>query len=76
MGAARVSGVPVGSVVSGDLAWAGFVVTFQITQHGLSDTLKDLVFDTIGGIVVGLWGTVYLVDVSEAIRERLETGEG
>jgi hypothetical protein len=45
------------------------------TQHGLSDTMKDLVFDTFGGIIVGIWGTVYLTDISDAIRRRLETTE-
>ena len=44
-----------------------------LTQYGLSDTMLDLVFDTIGGIVVAIWGTAYLTDVSEAIRERFET---
>lgn len=42
------------------------------TQHGLSDTMLDLVFDTLGGIVVGIWGTIYLTDVVDSVRERLE----
>jgi hypothetical protein len=41
------------------------------TQHGLEDTLLDLVFNAIGGVVVAIWGTVYLTGVSEAIRDRL-----
>lgn len=42
------------------------------THHGLNDTMLDLVFNTMGGIVVALWGTVYLTDVSGAIQERFE----
>jgi hypothetical protein len=42
------------------------------TQHGLDDTLLDLVFNAIGGVVVALWGTVYLTGVSDALRERLD----
>jgi hypothetical protein len=41
------------------------------TQHGLEDTLLDLVFNTIGGVIVAIWGTVYLTGLSETIRTRL-----
>ncbi|MFB6223194.1 MAG: hypothetical protein ABEH86_05915 [Haloarcula sp.] len=34
-----------------------------LTQFGLRDTMLDLVFDTIGAIVVALWGTAYLTSV-------------
>ncbi|QFU83720.1 hypothetical protein [Natronorubrum aibiense] len=43
-----------------------------LTQYGLADTMLDLVFDLIGGLVVALWGGAYLTDVSGAIRDRLE----
>ena len=43
-----------------------------LTQYGLEDTMLDLVFDTVGGIVVAVWGTAYLTDLSEALRERFE----
>jgi hypothetical protein len=46
------------------------------TQHGLDDTLLDLVFNAIGGVVVALWGTVYLTGVSDALRERLDARSG
>jgi len=29
------------------------------------------VFDTAGGVIVALWGTAYLTDVSDALCERL-----
>jgi hypothetical protein len=41
-----------------------------LTQYGLEDTMKDLLFDTLGGIVVGLWGTAHLTGVTNAVVER------
>jgi len=57
------------AVVSGaiGLSSTGF------TQHGLDDTLLDLVFNAIGGVVVAVWGTAYLTGVAEALRNRFET---
>ncbi|WP_276253656.1 hypothetical protein [Halomontanus rarus] len=43
-----------------------------LTQYGLDDTMLDLVFNSIGGLVVALWGGVYLTDVSSALRDRLD----
>ncbi|MFC4541741.1 hypothetical protein ACFO5R_07350 [Halosolutus amylolyticus] len=44
-----------------------------LTQYGLTDTMLDLVFDAVGGLVVALWGGAYLTDVSGAIRERFDS---
>lgn len=41
-----------------------------LTQYGIEDTMKDLLFNTLGGIVVGVWGTAHLTDVSTALSER------
>ncbi|MFA9415702.1 hypothetical protein [Natrinema sp. HArc-T2] len=49
-----------------------FGVDAVLTQYGLDDTMLDFVFNSIGGLVVALWGGAYLADVSGAIRERLE----
>lgn len=46
-----------------------------LTQYGLSDTMLDLVFDIFGGIVVAIWGTAYLTDVSDAILKRFIDAE-
>jgi hypothetical protein len=43
-----------------------------LTQYGLEDTMKDLLFDTLGGVVVGLWGTAYLSDVTGAVSAKLD----
>ena len=44
-----------------------------LTQYGLGDTMLDLVFNTAGGVIVAVWGTAYLADVSGAIQERLQS---
>lgn len=44
-----------------------------LIQYGIEDTMKDLVFDTVGGIVVGLWGTAHLSGISEAVAKRFGT---
>jgi hypothetical protein len=46
-----------------------------LTQYGLDDTLLDLVFNTIGAIIVATWGAAHLNDVSTHIVERLN-GDG
>jgi len=51
---------------------AAFGVGSVLTQYGLEDTLKDLVFNTLGAVVVTLWGTAHLNDISGYIRERLD----
>jgi len=43
-----------------------------LTQYGLTDSLMDLVFNTLGAVVVSIWGTAHLNDVSSYIEERLE----
>lgn len=46
-----------------------------LTQYGLEDTILDLVFDVLGAVVVGVWGTVYLADVVGALTDRLGDGD-
>ncbi|TYL38605.1 hypothetical protein CV102_12475 [Natronococcus pandeyae] len=43
-----------------------------LAQHGLDDTMTDIVFNTIGAIVVARWGLPYLTDVTDAVTDRLE----
>lgn len=43
-----------------------------LTQHGLGDTMKDLLFNTGGAVIVALFGEAYLNNSIEAIRERFE----
>ncbi|NHN40670.1 hypothetical protein G9C85_03335 [Halorubellus sp. JP-L1] len=44
-----------------------------LTQYSVEDTLGDLVWNTVGGLLVALWGHLYLTDVVGALRERLAT---
>ena len=43
-----------------------------LTQYGLEDTMLDLVFDAVGGVVVAVWGTAYLVGVVDELRAVFE----
>jgi hypothetical protein len=43
-----------------------------LTQHGLTDSMLDLVFDTIEAVVVAVWGTAHLAGVSGYIADQLE----
>lgn len=43
-----------------------------LTQFGLGDTMLDLVFDTIGAIVVAIWGTAHLTDIVGIVEEWLD----
>jgi hypothetical protein len=40
-----------------------------LTQYGLEDTMVDLIFDTVGAVIVAIWGTAHLSDVVDAIGE-------
>ena len=43
-----------------------------LVQYGLEDTMLDLVFDLVGGLVVAVWGTAYLTHVVQALTLRFE----
>jgi hypothetical protein len=43
-----------------------------LTQYGLEDTMLDLVFDTVGAVIVATWGTAHLHDVVGVVNERVE----
>lgn len=47
-----------------------------LAQHGLSDTIVDLVYDTVGAVVASIWGAFYLTDLSHRIAGRLESERG
>ncbi|TYL36554.1 hypothetical protein CV102_21925 [Natronococcus pandeyae] len=44
-----------------------------LAQHGIDDTIVDLIFNVVGAVIVTLWGTAYLTDVSDSLSERLES---
>lgn len=49
-----------------------FGVEPVLAQHGLDDTMRDMIFNSIGGLIVATWGTVYLAEVSSGLAAVLE----
>ncbi|WP_121821299.1 hypothetical protein [Halostella salina] len=44
-----------------------------LTQYSLEDTMKDLLYNLGGAVIVATWGTAHLTDVVGAIGTRLES---
>jgi len=44
-----------------------------LTQFGLDDTMLDLVFDTIGAVIVAIWGTAHLTDAVGHVEGWLDS---
>jgi hypothetical protein len=42
-----------------------------LTQYGVEDTMKDLLFDTVGGLTVALFGQAYLNHTFDTVKEKL-----
>lgn len=43
-----------------------------LAQHGIEDTMMDLIFDAVGAVVVATWGAAHLTDVVGALSEKLD----
>ncbi|WP_094227630.1 hypothetical protein [Methanolobus psychrotolerans] len=43
-----------------------------LAQHGIHDTMVDLVFDLLGAILAATWGTAYLSDISYRLADKFE----
>ncbi|NEU56234.1 hypothetical protein [Halorussus sp. MSC15.2] len=46
-------------------------LTMPLAQHGLDDTIRDLMFNSLGALMVAFFGQVHLTGVAETIREEL-----
>ena len=46
-------------------------IVMPLAQHGLDDTVRDLMFNSLGAIVVAVFGQAHLSDVAETIRKHL-----
>lgn len=46
-----------------------------LVQYGLDDTMLDLLFDTLGGVLVAVWGTAHLTDLVGVLSERFGGAE-
>jgi len=53
-----------------DIAADATGVTMPLAQHGLDDTVRDLMFNSLGALLVALFGQVHLTGVAETLRER------
>ncbi|MES3160716.1 MAG: hypothetical protein PPP55_03990 [Halorubrum sp.] len=42
-----------------------------LAQHGIDDTIVDMIFNLVGSVIVAVWGTVYLTEVSESLADVL-----
>ena len=49
-------------------------ISMPLAQHGLDDTVRDMMFNTLGGITVAIFGQAHLLGVAETVKERLAAG--
>ncbi|MXV63158.1 hypothetical protein GS429_13985 [Natronorubrum sp. JWXQ-INN-674] len=54
-----------------DVAAQSTGITMPLSQHGLDDTVRDMMFNMLGAIVVATFGQVHLSGVAETVRESL-----
>ncbi|WP_256685499.1 hypothetical protein [Halococcus qingdaonensis] len=53
-------------------AAAAFGTAQVLTQYGLEDTALDLFYDVLGGVLVAVFATAHLTDVSDQLAARLD----
>ncbi|MFB6197048.1 MAG: hypothetical protein ABEI52_02100 [Halobacteriaceae archaeon] len=46
-----------------------------LTQYGLHDSMLDLIYNTLGGLIVAIWGTAYLSGFAEELRAAIASRE-
>jgi hypothetical protein len=51
-----------------------FGIPRVLTQYGLDDTVLDLFYNTVGGLLVAVFGTAHLTGVSDQLLGRLQSG--
>ncbi len=54
-----------------DIAAQETEIAMPLAQHGLDDTVRDMMFNTVGAIVVATFGQVNLSGVAETVRDAL-----
>ncbi|WP_158059297.1 hypothetical protein [Halorussus halophilus] len=57
--------------LDGLASWTG--TDSVLAQVSLANTMSDLVFDTVGGLLVAVWGAAHLTRVSNALAKRMAT---
>ena len=58
-----------------DVAANATGIEMPLAQHGLDDTVRDLIFNSIGALLVAALGQAHLSDVAEIVRERLTAAD-
>jgi uncharacterized membrane protein YjdF len=53
-----------------DVAAGATGIQMPLAQHGLDDTVRDLVFNSLGALTVAALGQAHLSDVARTVRER------
>lgn len=44
-------------------------LTMPLAQHGLDDTVKDFMYNSLGALVVGVFGQAHLVGVAQTVED-------
>ncbi|WP_394345369.1 hypothetical protein [Halorubrum amylolyticum] len=57
-----------------DIAADATGVSMPLAQHGLDDTVLDLLYNSIGALLVATFGQAHLTGVAELVREGLFPG--
>ncbi|MBB6646173.1 hypothetical protein [Halobellus ruber] len=50
-------------------------LTMPLAQHGLDDTVKDMMFNSLGALLVAVFGQAHLTGVAQLVEQRLLTPE-
>ncbi|QLD91297.1 hypothetical protein HWV07_19255 [Natronomonas salina] len=58
-----------------DVAANATGIEMPLAQHGLDDTVRDLIFNSFGALLVAALGQAHLSDVAEIVRDRFAAPE-
>ena len=50
-------------------------ISMPLAQHGLDDTVRDMLFNTFGAVLVATFGQAHLLGVAETVKDRLATAD-
>jgi len=58
-----------------DILSAETGVTMPLAQHGLDDTVVDMMYNSLGALLVALFGQAHLTGIAELVRDRVWSPE-
>jgi hypothetical protein len=50
-------------------------LTMPLARRGLDDTVRDFVFNSLGALIIAVFGQAHLAGVAESLRDRLLKAE-